>query len=98
MLKQSFDRMKKGLAVILVVLFVVSLTAVAASAERGDRGDHGNHGSLGDHGNRGDHGVGRNGYHDGGNSHWRHHYNNGRYYANCDWVWNPYTNQYVWTC
>jgi hypothetical protein len=92
MLKQSFNRMKKGLAILLVVLFVVSVTAVAASADRGDQGGHG------DHGNRGDHGAGHNGYHDGGNRHWRHHYNNGRYYANCDWVWDPHTSQYIWTC
>ena len=34
MLKQSFNRIKKGLAIMLVVLFVVSLTDVAANAER----------------------------------------------------------------
>lgn len=94
MLKQSSSRMKKVFAILLTVLFVVSFTVVAASAERGDRGDHG---SLGDHGNRCDHEAGHNGYHDGGNRHWHHHYNHGHYYANCDWVWDPYTNQYIWT-
>jgi hypothetical protein len=70
--------MKKGLAILLVVLFVVSLTAVAASAERGDRGYHGNHGGYW---------VGRNGYHDGGNRHWRHPTTTmAGYYANYDWV------------
>jgi hypothetical protein len=22
----------------------------------------------------------------------------GYYYPNCDWVLNPYTNQWIWTC
>lgn len=39
MLKQSFSRMKKVLAISLAVLFVLSLTAVAASAQ--GKGGHG---------------------------------------------------------
>ena len=54
MLKQSFDRMKKGLAILLVVLFVVSLTSVAANAERGH--GHDGHEHYGGNGHYGGHG------------------------------------------
>jgi len=45
MLKQSSNRIKKALAILLAVLFVVSLTAVAAIARDGDDGhEHGHDG------------------------------------------------------
>jgi hypothetical protein len=28
----------------------------------------------------------------------RAHYYLGQYYPNCDWVWNSYTYQWIWTC
>ena len=44
------------------------------------------------------------GSHRGGGHHgrgWDHshpHWYHGQYYPNCDWIVNPYTNQWVWTC
>ena len=91
MLKQSPSRMKKVLAILLVVLFVTSLTAVTASAAR--RGGH--HGG----GHHGYHGEGHHGGSWGwGNDHSHRHWWHDQYYPNCDWILNPYTNQWVWTC
>jgi hypothetical protein len=56
MLKQSSNRMKKGIAVLLAVLFVVSLTAVAASAKGGSYWRDGGHGHYDSHGRYGDYG------------------------------------------
>jgi len=89
----SFNRMKKGLAILLVVLFVVSLTAVAASAERsgggyGSHGDHGNHRYYGGHGYDGYY----NGYSDWGGY--------GGYtgcgWVNGAWVCPIYGYPYIW--
>ena len=33
-----------------------------------------------------------------GNDYSHHHWWHGQYYPDCDWLWNPYTNQWVWTC
>jgi hypothetical protein len=59
MLKQSSNRMKKGIAVLFVVLFVASLTAVTVSAKGGSywRG-YGNYGGHGHYGGYGDWGYG----------------------------------------
>lgn len=63
MLKQSSNRMKKGIAVFFVVLFVASLTTVSVSAKGGSywRG-YGNYGIHGHHGGYGDWGYGLGAY------------------------------------
>ena len=83
MLKQ----MKKTLGILLAVCFLMSVTAAAASADRGEHGGHGDF-AHGEHGN----GWGW------GNDHSHRHWWHGQYYPNCDWVLNPYTNQWIWTC
>ncbi len=103
MLKQSPTRMKKVLVILLVVLFVASLTAVTASAARhsGHRGGghHGGGHHGGGHHGGGHHGGGHHGSSWGwGNDHSHRHWWHGQYYPNCDWILNPYTNQWVWTC
>ena len=66
--KQTFDRIKKTIAVLIAVLFVVSLAAASASARDGwdrgggwDRGDGWDHG--GRHGGGWDHGGWHGGWH-----------------------------------
>jgi hypothetical protein len=33
-----------------------------------------------------------------GNDYSHHHWWHGQYYPNCDWVWDPYSQQWVWNC
>jgi len=97
MLKQSPSRMKKVLTILLVTFFVASIAAVAASAARDEHRDFG----RGEHGDRGEHrdfGHGEHGDWGWGNDYSHHHWWHGQYYPNCDWVWSPNSNQWVWAC
>jgi len=90
----SFNRMKKGLAILLVVLFVVSLTAVAASAERsgggyGGHGDHGNHRYY-------DSGHGYDGYYNGYSDWGGYGGYTGCGWVNGAWVCPIYGYPYIW--
>ncbi len=62
MLKQSSNKMKKVLSILLAVLFVVSLTAVAASAYGGGWRDGGYGRGWGDGGYGGVYGLGGDGW------------------------------------
>ena len=96
MLKQ----MKKIFGVLLVICFLMSVTAAVVSAQEHrehrevGQGEHreGGHGEHRDFGHRehGDWGW--------GNDYSHHHWWHGQYYPNCDWVWSPDTNQWVWAC
>ena len=97
MLKQSSIRMKKVLAMLLIALFVVSVTAATVSAAKQVKKGHATK-----HVRTGHTAVVKTGHttvvRTGSHHRPRAHYYHGHYYPNCDWVWSPHQQQWVWGC
>jgi len=87
MLKQFSSKIKNALAILLAALFVVFLTAVPAYAINGDqKSDNFSDSSLNPHWQSGESNV-------SSNSYWK-----GVGYEGCWWIFQPSTNQWIWTC